>query len=231
MSFIHREDGAVSVDWVVLTAALVGLSLAAASQVASGVENVATDTRTQLERNHILDLFDQIRVQDDFENGRGDWTGGTLRDVPGFGNLLALDRNHRFASMPVEVDANHEFARVEFDMIVADSWDNERGEISIGGVTLVDVQHRWSDPNGPRVQTFEGADDTTVTLTRVSRDSGQWGNSNTRTTHDDYTYHVEILKRNDGSDLTLGASTNLSQNAGDEFFGIDNVRVTGTDIE
>lgn len=42
-SFISSESGAVTVDWVVLTAALVGLGLAVMSVVSGGVENLSND--------------------------------------------------------------------------------------------------------------------------------------------------------------------------------------------
>jgi Flp pilus assembly pilin Flp len=42
-TFLSNESGAVTVDWVVLTAALVGLGLAVMSVVSGGVENLSTD--------------------------------------------------------------------------------------------------------------------------------------------------------------------------------------------
>ena len=47
-SFAQSESGAVTVDWVVLTAALVGLGLAVMSVVSSGVENLGTDIQNSL---------------------------------------------------------------------------------------------------------------------------------------------------------------------------------------
>ena len=47
-TFIAAEDGAVTVDWVVLTAAIVGLGLAVMAVVSGGVENVSGDTATEL---------------------------------------------------------------------------------------------------------------------------------------------------------------------------------------
>ena len=41
--FLKSETGAVTVDWVVLTAALVGLGLAVMSVVSGGVESLATE--------------------------------------------------------------------------------------------------------------------------------------------------------------------------------------------
>lgn len=43
-TFINDESGAVTVDWVVLTAALVGLGLAVMAVVSGGVENITGDT-------------------------------------------------------------------------------------------------------------------------------------------------------------------------------------------
>jgi Flp pilus assembly pilin Flp len=42
-NFIANDSGAVTVDWVVLTAALVGLGLAVMTVVSSGVENLSGD--------------------------------------------------------------------------------------------------------------------------------------------------------------------------------------------
>ncbi|MBF9059883.1 hypothetical protein HKCCSP123_11895 [Rhodobacterales bacterium HKCCSP123] len=47
-TFASSESGAVTVDWVVLTAALVGLGLALMAVVSSGVENLGTDIRNAL---------------------------------------------------------------------------------------------------------------------------------------------------------------------------------------
>ena len=47
-NFRNDEDGAVTVDWVVLTAAIVGLGIAVLTTVGSGVENVAGDIKTDL---------------------------------------------------------------------------------------------------------------------------------------------------------------------------------------
>lgn len=42
-AFIADESGAVTVDWVVLTAALVGLGLAVMAVVSGGIEDLSTD--------------------------------------------------------------------------------------------------------------------------------------------------------------------------------------------
>lgn len=52
--FIKTETGAVTVDWVVLTAALVGVGLAVMGTVSIGVQDTSTDIREQLESSDII---------------------------------------------------------------------------------------------------------------------------------------------------------------------------------
>ena len=47
-AFAANESGAVTVDWVVLTAAIVGLGLAVITSVRTGVGSLATDISTSL---------------------------------------------------------------------------------------------------------------------------------------------------------------------------------------
>jgi Flp pilus assembly pilin Flp len=47
-NFRNDESGAVTVDWVVLTAAIVGLGIAVLAAVSDGVENLSGDIDTQL---------------------------------------------------------------------------------------------------------------------------------------------------------------------------------------
>ncbi|WGH80443.1 hypothetical protein [Jannaschia ovalis] len=53
-SFLEAESGAVTVDWVVLTAALVGLGLAVMGVVSTGVQDVSGDMQSQLEADDII---------------------------------------------------------------------------------------------------------------------------------------------------------------------------------
>ncbi len=48
-NFRKDEDGAVTVDWVVLTAAVVGLGIAGVATVSDGVANLADDIQTGVE--------------------------------------------------------------------------------------------------------------------------------------------------------------------------------------
>lgn len=48
-NFRKDEDGAVTVDWVVLTAAVVGLAIAAYSSIQGGAEGLTTNTSSYLD--------------------------------------------------------------------------------------------------------------------------------------------------------------------------------------
>ena len=56
-AFLKDESGAVTVDWVVLTAALVGLGLAVISVVSTGLEDLSGDIQAQLEEDHVTAGF------------------------------------------------------------------------------------------------------------------------------------------------------------------------------
>ena len=47
-TFLADDSGAVTVDWVVLTAAIVGLGLAVITSVRTGVQSLGTDIQTSL---------------------------------------------------------------------------------------------------------------------------------------------------------------------------------------
>ena len=63
-TFLSDESGAVTVDWVVLTAAIVGLGLAVMSVVSGGVEDLSGDISTALTNTDPLsDPFDNANQQ------------------------------------------------------------------------------------------------------------------------------------------------------------------------
>ena len=55
-NFRADEDGAVTVDWVVLTAAIVGLGIAVVVSVRGGAQNMATEIGTSLSNGTVANL-------------------------------------------------------------------------------------------------------------------------------------------------------------------------------
>ena len=56
-NFRRDEDGAVTVDWVVLTAAIVGLGIAVLSSVTSGTKTVTQAVSTHLNGTTVTTTF------------------------------------------------------------------------------------------------------------------------------------------------------------------------------
>ena len=56
-NFFADESGAVTVDWVVLTAAILGLGIAVMASVSDGLENLSGDIDTQLSSQGISTTF------------------------------------------------------------------------------------------------------------------------------------------------------------------------------
>jgi len=61
-TFLNSESGAVTVDWVVLTAAIVGLGLAVMAVVSAGVEDLSNDINTQLTGQGVQASFGDATV-------------------------------------------------------------------------------------------------------------------------------------------------------------------------
>jgi len=55
-NFLKEEDGAVTVDWVVLTAAVVGLGVAGVAAVKGGVDNLASSISTEMDDAEVVSL-------------------------------------------------------------------------------------------------------------------------------------------------------------------------------
>ncbi|TVS04820.1 MAG: hypothetical protein EA407_03395 [Rhodobacteraceae bacterium] len=55
-NFAADESGAVTVDWVVLTAAIVGLGIAVVASVRTGTTSVASEIQSSLEAGTLADV-------------------------------------------------------------------------------------------------------------------------------------------------------------------------------
>lgn len=58
--FSRDEDGAVTVDWVVLTSAVVGLGIAVLTTVAGGTKTLGDKISTDLSARTVIDYSDPV---------------------------------------------------------------------------------------------------------------------------------------------------------------------------
>lgn len=226
LHFLRAETGAVTVDWVVLAASTVGLGLASAVAVRQGISHLGGSIETSLTDASVASLsnsFSQTLASFGFDGGvAGDWVGGSvLSPIAALGELLVLGPGE-YAQLNVDIPAGLAEATISFDLIGGDSLDSETLTIQVNGQT---VSLARGVHNGTMTFTnpaLEGYTVTTETITSGTNLGGaaptNWMDSVTR---------VTITADNPGSSVTLGLQSGANQAIGDEFFGIDNLTVTG----
>src|SRR6056297_1650459 len=120
VTFLEDDDGAVTVDWVVLTGGIVGLGIATLSVVSGGVEDLAGDIAALLS-DISLDLFGNGAMSlasSDFTGGDAvGWVGGTVMDMGGaIGEVLVLGAGEA-TQFVVDVPEGAEEVIMQFDLI------------------------------------------------------------------------------------------------------------------
>lgn len=234
--FLLDDSGMVTTDWAMLTASSMAVAFTLMHQASGGVENLGNDIADELAGIQISNRFSEQFSNSEFTNGeRGDWQGGVIQNYDGFGDVLAIGAEASEAQLELDVGDEYDYAVVEFDMIVGDSWDtvingsHEAAEavITINGEAVVVSTHNHLDSSGPTVTTFtdDYGNSTTVEFAQATTQTGAWHTSGNNV---DYTYSVRVVTTNSSDGIVLGASTNLDQNTNDEFFALDNVSVRGS---
>lgn len=221
-SFVQDEDGAVTVDWTVMTAAIVGLGIATYGVVSGGIQNLSTDVDTHLRTDWISTSFGArtLAAMDFTDGDKGGWTGGTVMEpLDDLGEMLVLGPGET-ASLSLDVPEGASTAALSFDLIGGDSLDNEVATITTNGktVTLARGLH-----NGTMTFTTPDVEGVTVTTETISSGTNlggaapsSWRESVTR---------VTVTVDDPGTSLDLGMTSGANQHIGDEFFGIDNVDI------
>lgn len=219
--FLCNESGAVTVDWVVLTGAIVGLGLATTVVVSAGVENVSEDTAEEMAGVEITNRFagiDNLELAGlDFSDGDGGWTGGQVFDMGALGDLLAFGPGES-GEFSVDVPYNAQTATLTFDLIGGDSTDNEPAIITINGQQVLVGR---GNLGGPMSISTSSVDGISVQTSYVSSGSQLGGNDN----WNDSVTTVTITVDDPGGQLTMGVSSGTDQSINDEYYGIDNMTI------
>ena len=223
-AFLSEERGAVTVDWVVLTAAVVGLGLATTAVVAVGVNDATNATADRLAGIDIdSSVFRFGRVMG-FENGLGDWIGGTLGYDAAYGHVLQGGGNTgQAAQHTFDIANNSDYAVISFDMHAIDSWDGESFDIYVDNALVASASFH---------QNTQGTTGTWVTNNpdysfAVQSTSGL-ENSGFNSSFNDQSFQMQVTMANPGTDVTVGFGSTLDQGMGDESWAVDNITVVGT---
>jgi hypothetical protein len=240
-AFAAGECGAIATEWVVVTAAVASLGIGVMAMTSTGLDSASGEIATTMETAPGAALFDAvggtILAALDFADGLGPFSGGEMRDVPGFGPMLLLDRRDNRggigSSATFEIDPEAAYTVVTFDMAFIDSWDNETAQVYIDGQPVLTgsfthADHRrFGDANLPPQMTDLGV--ATVTFGEASVGQGGYFQTGQPQAWLDHTQPVEIVIPTEGrSAIEIGFGTNLNSNHTDEALGIDNLVVSSS---
>lgn len=148
--FLSDDSGAVTVDWVVLTAGLVGLGLATMAVVSAGVEDVSGDVRGQMESQVISTSF----------GGGSDtwtWSGRSSQDYYAIGAAAAPGNNgatYYWAQQEAIADMPEGY---NFDSPLVDPATGNVVYTSNDGTTYASGGETWAVGDYPGTPVYWGA--------------------------------------------------------------------------
>jgi len=249
--FLDDESGAVTVDWTVLTAAIVGLGISAAAAVRTGTTSLGQDVESSLSGASVADLswaFTSRLVSQNFADGNTTgWSRGITMAMGEWGPLLgpfANDTQNNPLTYGVSLSPGKSNALIEFDLVVADTWDGAAGP-----------DNPWTRPDGDVIR-FQVNGQTISAEPFVMRENhpgyrpGMFDTRQTSVEIDGATYNLtltpkDILTSNQGGigyadqrwrvqleatgapqNFEIGYSATTSQGTHNEFFGITDFTVT-----
>jgi len=150
LNFLVDDSGAVTVDWVVLTAGIVGLGLATMAVVSAGVEDLSGDTRTQMESQTISTRFAAAPAT-------WEWSGRTAQDYHAIGSAAAPGNNgatYYWAQQEAIADMPEGY---NFDSPMADAATGNVVYTSDDGLTYASGGEIYSVDEYPGTPTYWGA--------------------------------------------------------------------------
>lgn len=139
--FISDESGAVTVDWSVLAASVIGLGLSSTAAVRTGVVDLSDGIETSLSgaASAMVSTFGVSQIVGNFVFGGGDmvgWVGGRVVDLGGeLGEMLVLGADETTSTV-FDLPAGAETGTISFDFVGGDSLYNEIATITANGQTV-----------------------------------------------------------------------------------------------
>lgn len=244
-SFLATEDGAVSVDWTVMTATLVGLGLVSATAVRIGTGNMGESIRSSLSGASVAPLTrlgDMLVQAHNFGNGQAyGWSHQKFGNSSVWGDFLGPFGAETLAdpvTHEVKLTAAATAALIEFDLLVIDSWDGKPGMRAAGPQGDAMILAIDGQPISMEHFMFHGHPDTssfpdylanrTTTATiggttyALNMSNVTYASNDGGSGWNDQVWRVQLEATNPPSTFKLGLSTTSSQGLDDEAFGINN---------
>ncbi|TFL19911.1 hypothetical protein [Jannaschia formosa] len=225
-SFLKGTAGAVTVDYVVLTAAATGVAVASSDVVRDGLRALAATVNSESTGEEIDDPANVGRVyRESFANGAPGWEGGDTIEIDGRMSLGPIGGGEGGESMRREflLEDGLPYTTIDFNMFAMDSLDDESGYIYLGGQIVGEVRKNadetvFIDYDIPGVE---------ITGTIVQDREAIGGQSGADRWWRDSEIAVSIKYNRPDPHLTLGFGSNADQASHDEFFAVQDIVVTG----
>lgn len=247
--FVRDQTGAVTADWVVMSAAVVGIGVASAGAVRVGTTALGADIEASLTGAAVASLSwlsSRTVTQQSFADGNFDgWSVARAGSFGAWGAMLGPfgpETLNNPLTYDVELPDGMSNALVAFDLVIGDSWDgqggtnpwvNELGDslrLMVAGQVLTAESFVFtSNHPGYTPGMFDErratatVGDTTFNMVLTPRDppSTDVGGSGWV----DQRWNVQIEAVNAPQSFQLGFSSTANQTTGDESFGIQNFSV------
>ena len=231
--FIAGERGAITVDYVVLTAAACGVAIACSDQLRAGLDVVAGVISTELSSGGQEENADgSLTYSDRFDNGASGWNGATVSKIFGIGNALgpiAGSGGAASVTRDFEMMDGLEATSLTFDVLALDSLDGESGYIYLGDIQVGKITSRLGETSF-EANEVEGVD---VSFKIIDQNTQLGGSSIDDDWYKDSRTEVTIsvtdpsaFKTDEGI-MTFGFGSDANQGVEDESFALDNFTVTG----
>lgn len=227
--FLREERGAVTVEYVMLAAAITALALATTDVVQDGFRSLAGTIRNEL-RGDPVEAAAGLAYSDGFDNGADGWSGAGVADMDGIGNVLGpiAGSGGRIAvSRDFVIDPDAKEAAFDFDMLTLDSLDGEAGVIFIDGVEVgrVTSTHGFAEFTAAEGLAARGI----AIRGEIIDQQTQLGGASVRDDRfRDSRTNIRITVAGSGTrTVSLGIGSTADQGVGDESIAIDNFTARG----
>ena len=225
--FFRSESGAVTTDYVVLSAGVVGVGIAVLNSTSTGIENLAGDIDATLRGQIVNSSFARQSYFDDFEDGAGFWFGGvTDGSDAAYGGLLGPyggSGGAEIVTRTYDLMSGYDHAVIEFDLHALDSWDSEEFIMFVDGSPISSHNFDWrSDGTTGSWTTSDGNYSVFIEPSGSRSHTGY----NDGWTDQSFTVRVEVT--DPGPSMSVGFGSTLNQSVHDESWAVDNVAVTST---
>jgi hypothetical protein len=215
--FIEDETGAITVDWVIMSAGMVGMAFAVIALVSTGVEDLAGDTAGEMSGFNIRTEFASglaSLLSNDFSGGLGGFVGGTVANLVGFGEVLQLGPGE-MTQATFAVPEGATTATLTFDMLGIDDLSGEGASIMINGQEVA----FYADDHGTITTQDMGVPGVTVSVNQQYSNDPMGAGSHGHDSRATYTITIE----NPGETVTFGVASETGQPISEEFYAIDDV--------